>query len=1543
MKKHRNNLMKRGLAAVLSGMMLLATVMPAMAEEINLTPVETESATMSANTAPAPAPTPTEGASAGASTTSELVSAGAPAVEEIGNSSASNGSVSNGDPEAPEVPQENGEGTPEPVSNSSQPEAVSGSTNGSTNSSEGSTDGSAPVPAGAEGTAPQSTVELLPVDETAPEGTSHTLIEINEETTTKELSTEPMTLEAHTYNGINVKVEADAGVLPVDTHLSVFEVKSETHRTEAAEKLDEAAVDYDDYMVLDISLYDGEFNKIEPESGVRVSITMDAEKLPEEAVAETLGIQHLEEDENGEVKDVVQVADNGLETEGLVEVTDSNEVAADFEVGSFSKFVLTWKKHTGFQIQFNVYKALRDEKTGLVSTTSEVITDFRWPDSMGIVEGKNQISLTDLNNGDMDIEGKEFILEDLLRQFSLYRWGQYLYVPELTTIGRVTEVDKFVVEVDPQDQVKRFKQHGVKDGVPDSWGFGYKMSETVPVDIYYEVVEPGLETVATVDSTAKGIKMHMFRFDSSRNDSSRNDYKWNEPYIGGRENNALFYKIEDATDGLAGGNSATSSQIIVNGKPKNIANGIISPIQYGSYIGDSRIGTRYVNVADYTDPKLKFTRAQIWPSLTSTTTKEDGFPLIDTGRTDKSGRLYKYEDYAQEYWVGDKITTKVRQESALVEGQNATSLREWYRTDGILGAHQKESTDPDVYYVQQVNHLFREDIYNDSGYFYYGSDVNGAVLDGQGERADFKVYDQTSTPAQTNRETKIFWAARGNFLPYNEIDGNSMMTVTNTDMAGNKVDPSNEAYGKQVYRSIPIDDPQSGQSPYGDAKSGIIYNFGLSMEAKFEQPVGGQVYRPTDPDKKNPEDMIFEFNGDDDVWVYIDGVLVIDLGGSHAAQNAIINFATGDIYYTNNGSYRVGGSNAGKFGHGGAVYSNESVFQGSETGEKYKTYTGEWAPLNYDGHTTIRQMFRNAGMESATDWEIRKETFADATQHTIQFFYMEHGGGAANLRLSFNLQVVPAGSTRIEKEFTEDEITYQENGEVVLPEGFKAVFDVYQAKNAGTEADPSFVPEKLVQEVELSQDTVNDGTWRLVPVTRINAEGVEEERLRFIYTVNDLSVRYYYIVDEKIYMPGTGYISTDIDISGTREFVPGKNTANRFTAGSVLLKAGGTDSGNNTIATMNWGNNGVNAQFVVKAYTTDNEPITNVAFANETDVVAGFDGVLPAGQSGAQRGNNLLFENILKSEKAKGGLGSLFEIQDEEGFTEYVLDHFEWVKENNKGAVGVQITDNGFYLLERDNGLAPVLAGSEYPKGRNVYEVKAVYKRFRIRTDAFRVYSEGEPGYPARVVFDNHYLTPLKIRKKLTSHMETDLNRDFSFRIYVKGDVKDYLKHGTVHELNKETWEYTGEKATKPVMGPMTDAQGNTYYQFTIRRDQEMEFLLPKNRGIQYSFVEIIEPGYKVTADIDGETRTTEESKRLALTKDETNYSEGDVLKTGWVSADQTFNEWTTVTYKNNFEIVRTGLSMSTVPFILMVVFALLAIGGLAFITIRRRAMNIDD
>lgn len=145
-------------------------------------------------------------------------------------------------------------------------------------------------------------------------------------------------------------------------------------------------------------------------------------------------------------------------------------------------------------------------------------------------------------------------------------------------------------------------------------------------------------------------------------------------------------------------------------------------------------------------------------------------------------------------------------------------------------------------------------------------------------------------------------------------------------------------------------------APFEDGSDDDRYSFGMNLDANFYMPKGGQV---------NNQNMVFNFTGDDDVWVFIDGVLVLDLGGIHQALGGSINFATGDINYDKTQS------------HGGTP----------------------------DG--TITQAFENAG-----------ETW-DSTpykNHHLSFFYLERGDGGSNCRIRFNLPVKPSKAIDIEKE-----------------------------------------------------------------------------------------------------------------------------------------------------------------------------------------------------------------------------------------------------------------------------------------------------------------------------------------------------------------------------------------------------------------------------------------------------------------------------------------------------------------------------------------------
>lgn len=227
----------------------------------------------------------------------------------------------------------------------------------------------------------------------------------------------------------------------------------------------------------------------------------------------------------------------------------------------------------------------------------------------------------------------------------------------------------------------------------------------------------------------------------------------------------------------------------------------------------------------------------------------------------------------------------------------------------------------------------------------------------------------------------------------------------------------------------PFTDPDEANINNGDTMQGsqkdavlgstyVNHYFGMEISAGFIQPKNGLV--ETSSGSSAP--MVFEFSGDDDVWVFIDDVLVLDLGGIHSAAGGTIDFSTGEI--------KIREAKAGE---------NE-----------------------YQDDGTILDKFRDAGQYNENDFS--GNTFADYTSHTIKFFYLERGNSESNCKIKFNLPIIPENSVSVAKQVTNEKGDAADYAEDI---DFKFLI---QKKESGT------LTAYANQKYTLFQDSVQIGT-----------------------------------------------------------------------------------------------------------------------------------------------------------------------------------------------------------------------------------------------------------------------------------------------------------------------------------------------------------------------------------------------------------------------------------------------------------------------------------
>lgn len=151
------------------------------------------------------------------------------------------------------------------------------------------------------------------------------------------------------------------------------------------------------------------------------------------------------------------------------------------------------------------------------------------------------------------------------------------------------------------------------------------------------------------------------------------------------------------------------------------------------------------------------------------------------------------------------------------------------------------------------------------------------------------------------------------------------------------------------------------------SNNGYDFGFGMRLDLDFTLGANG---------KTNGEDTVFNFSGDDDLWVYLDGVLVLDMGGDHKMSQGCIDFTTLKSYVNNIDT----------------TYQGSDLVYKNDTSKSGYGYSAEF-PLLFSDSTarTGSSKFNNNDVNA---------------HHTLTVFYMERGMIESNLKVGFNFEPI---------------------------------------------------------------------------------------------------------------------------------------------------------------------------------------------------------------------------------------------------------------------------------------------------------------------------------------------------------------------------------------------------------------------------------------------------------------------------------------------------------------------------------------------------------
>ena len=282
----------------------------------------------------------------------------------------------------------------------------------------------------------------------------------------------------------------------------------------------------------------------------------------------------------------------------------------------------------------------------------------------------------------------------------------------------------------------------------------------------------------------------------------------------------------------------------------------------------------------------------------------------------------------QNYYIYSGLAAANLSDSANAPFSDAVNAAPLFATDGSNESYT------DVYENVRVPFVYDEE----TGYYELNSDEHAVYFDGTpADNAKMTIADK---PAAHSHAVGGYQYATG-FFPFNGLSSTS--------------------------RTAKLSTSDDGVSSY-QVSGSVDFGFGMVTSVNFQMTDNGL--------DANGNPITFEFSGDDDVWVYVDDTLVLDIGGTHDAVVGTIDFSTGDVKLT-------------------APAYGEDTSDGGKTGK-------------------IGDMATDPNMENAVEGSIEQTDmyealgttltgFASEGQHTLKIYYMERGRGRSNCLIRFNL------------------------------------------------------------------------------------------------------------------------------------------------------------------------------------------------------------------------------------------------------------------------------------------------------------------------------------------------------------------------------------------------------------------------------------------------------------------------------------------------------------------------------------------------------------